>query len=167
MKRALRRLDSVRQQLLKIVTPLDADIFARRPSETEWSVGEIIEHLALVEDRVRGDLAKAVQREPQHLPFLRRLIPTAIVASRVVRVKSPQAVTPKQATNKDEALEQLNHSRSELKLLCEQHGAERLRTVVFKHPFLGPIGGVAAVSFIGYHEQRHLKQIREVLQKIN
>jgi len=28
------------------------------------------------------------------------------------------------------------------------------------------IDGVATVSFVGYHEQRHYKQIREVLRKL-
>lgn len=167
MKRALRRLDSVRQQLLDTVTPLDAATFSKRPSATEWSVADIVEHLSLVEDRVRSDLAKAIEREPQRLPLLRRLVPTSVVASRLVRVRSPQAVTPKATKPKAAGLEQLGRSRAELKALCEQHGEQRLRTAVFKHPFLGPIGGVAAVSFIGYHERRHLKQIREVLRKIS
>lgn len=167
MNRALNRLDTVRQQLLDTVTPLDSATFSRRPSETEWSVADIVEHLSLVEDRVRSDLAKAVEREPQHLPLLRRLIPTSVVALRLVRVKSPRAVTPTETKTKEAGLEQLSRSRAQLKALCDQHGEQRLRTVVFKHPFLGPIGGVAAVSFVGYHERRHLKQIREVLRKIN
>ena len=41
---------------------------------------------------------------------------------------------------------------------------ERFRNLVFTHPFLGEIDGVATVSFIGYHELRHYKQIREVLE---
>ena len=31
---------------------------------------------------------------------------------------------------------------------------------------VGEIDGVATVSFVGYHEHRHFKQIREVLKKI-
>jgi len=39
--------------------------------------------------------------------------------------------------------------------------------VVFKHPFLGEIDGTATISFIGYHELRHYKQIREVIKKLD
>jgi hypothetical protein len=53
-----------------------------------------------------------------------------------------------------------------LKNLCATQGNDRFRQIIFKHPFLGEIDGVAAVSFIGYHELRHYKQIREVLRKL-
>jgi hypothetical protein len=57
-------------------------------------------------------------------------------------------------------------TRNKLKDICATSGHERLRQVIFKHPFLGAISGVATVSFVGYHEQRHLKQIHEVLRKL-
>ncbi len=51
---------------------------------------------------------------------------------------------------------------------CVQPTAEdRLKQVVFKHPFLGEIDGTATISFIGYHELRHYKQIREVIKKLD
>jgi hypothetical protein len=37
---------------------------------------------------------------------------------------------------------------------------------VMQHPFLGKLSGVKAVAFIGYHEQRHRKQIREIIRKV-
>ena len=40
------------------------------------------------------------------------------------------------------------------------------KQMVFKHPFLGEIDGIATVSFVGYHELRHYKQIREVIKKL-
>ncbi len=167
MKRVLRRLDSVHQRLLDTVTPLDADTLQSRPSENEWSIAEIIHHLFLVEERVLNDLEKAVAREPQRVPFLRRFLPTSVVSSRLLRVKSPQAVTPTETPANNQALDELNRARSELKAFCSRHGESRFRTIVFKHPFLGPIDGVATVSFVGYHERRHLRQIREVLRKVN
>jgi hypothetical protein len=38
---------------------------------------------------------------------------------------------------------------------------------IFKHPFFGEIDGTATISFIGYHELRHYKQIREVIKKLD
>ena len=52
----------------------------------EWSVAEIINHLYLVEERVIKDLEKALAREPRKLGLMRRLVPTSIVASRLIRV---------------------------------------------------------------------------------
>jgi hypothetical protein len=63
-------------------------------------------------------------------------------------------------------IENYNATRNKLKELCATHGRQRLKQVIFKHPFLGEIDGSATVSFIGYHEIRHFKQIKEVLKKL-
>jgi hypothetical protein len=36
-----------------------------------------------------------------------------------------------------------------------------------KHPFFGDMDGAAAISMVAFHEQRHLKQIREILKKLS
>jgi hypothetical protein len=166
MQRIITRLDSTHEKLTATVAPLSPEIFSQRPSESEWSVSEILHHLRLVEDRVIKELEKGLAAAPQRLSPLRRLVPTAIVGSRVIKVKAPQAMNPKEAPEKEMSLANYNETRSRLKSLCATHSRNRLQQTVFTHPFLGKISGVAAVSFLGYHEQRHLKQIREVLHKL-
>jgi DinB family protein len=165
MNKILARLDSIREKLLGTVGTLEPEIYSKRPSEGEWSVAEIMHHLALVEARVIKELEGALARPPQRLGVLRRLIPTFIVAVRLVKVKAPGPMNPKDSPDRDEAIANSDRIRSSLKKLCDDYGRERLNEVVFKHPFLGEISGVATVSFLGYHEQRHHKQIREVLKK--
>jgi hypothetical protein len=175
MKRVLKRLDKVHQKLVAAVAPLDESVFMRPPADGGWSVAQILQHLYLVEERVIKDLEKALSRPPRKVSFVRRFVPTSIVSSRLLRVKAPQAVNPEANAGpadvtaipgKDEAVANYNRARNDLKNLCTTHGNDRFRQIVFKHPFLGEIGGVAAVSFVGYHEQRHYKQIREVLGKL-
>ncbi|MGH9873375.1 MAG: DinB family protein [Pyrinomonadaceae bacterium] len=163
MKKALNRLDAIHQKLISTISPLDSNLYAQRPAEGEWSVAEIVHHLCLVEGRVTKELEAAIAREPQRVGFLRRFIPTSIVSLRLIRVKAPKAMNPLDAPARDHALENFERARSSLKTLCAAHSEERFRNLVFKHPFLGEIDGVATISFIGYHEQRHYKQIREVL----
>lgn len=175
MKRVLKRLDRVHEKLTATVAPLDEARFQRQPADGGWSVAQILQHLCLVEERVIKDLEKAVSRPPRKVSFVRRFVPTSIVSSRLVRVKAPQAVNPEAKTEtnevtaipaKDEAIANYNRARNDLKKLCEKQGSERFRQIVFKHPFLGEIDGVATVSFVAYHEQRHYKQIREVLKEL-
>lgn len=166
MKRSLKRLDAVHQKLMDTILPLDFEVFSRRPAENEWSVGEIVQHLYLVEARVVKDLERALAQDPRRISFLKKLIPTSIVASRLVRVKAPKAVNPLEVPEKERAIENYNHARQSLKELCASHGHDRFKELVFRHPFLGDINGPATVAFVGYHEQRHLKQIREVLNKL-
>ena len=166
MQRTLKRLDSTHEKLIATVTPLSAQVFSQRPSENEWSVSEILQHLYLVEERVIKELEKELAGAPQRLGLLRRLVPTAIVSSRMIKVKSPRAVAPTETPEKEKGLADYNQTRTRLKSLCATHGRQRLQQTVFTHPFLGKISGVAAVSFLGYHEQRHLKQIHEVLGRL-
>jgi hypothetical protein len=166
MKKVLKRLDSTHQRLMSAVSPLEPQLYSQRPTEGEWSVGEIVHHLCLVEDRVIKELEGAIARPPQRVGFFRRLIPTSIVSVRAIRVKAPKAMNPLDAPVKEVAVENFDRMRESLKTLCATHGEERFRNLIFKHPRLGNIDGVAAVSFIGYHEQRHYKQIREVLRKL-
>jgi DinB family protein len=166
MKRILARLDATHRKLLETVEPLDDEILTRRPAEGQWSIAEILNHLRLVEERVIKDLCRNLEQPPAKLSGLRRLVPTSIVASRLIRVKAPKAVVPNNPAEKSINIAELNAAREELKELCATHGKEKLRKTVFKHPFLGPITGVAAISFVNYHEQRHFKQIGEVLRKL-
>jgi hypothetical protein len=166
MERTLKRLDSIHEQLVNRVASLEPDVYSKRPAEGEWSVAEIVQHLCLVEARVIKELENGIAREPQRVGFLHRLIPTSIVSLRLVRVKAPKAMNPLDTPDRDLALENFDQTRSMLKTLCATHSVERFRNLVFKHPFLGEIDGVATVSFVGYHEKRHYKQIREVLRKL-
>ena len=166
MNRALKRLDRVHQKLINTIEPLDARVFSQRPSTDEWSVAEVVQHLSLVEARVVKELERAIASAPRKPAFLRRLIPTSIVSLRLIRVKAPKAMNPVVEAGKEECVENYNRARASLKELCALHDRNRFKNLVFKHPFLGEINGVATVSFIGYHEQRHLKQIKEVLQNL-
>lgn len=166
MHRALKRLDSVHQKLISAISALEPNVYSQRPAEGEWSVGEIVHHLCLVEGRVTKELEAAIAREPQRVRFFRRLIPTSIVSMRLIRVKAPKAMNPLDAPEREQAIENFDRTRSNLKTLCAAHEEERFRNLVFTHPFLGEIDGVATISFVGYHELRHYKQIREVLGKL-
>ena len=166
MERVLKRLDSVHKKLLSTVAQLEPSVYSIRPSEDEWSVAEIVHHLCLVEGRIIHELKGAIAREPRRVAFLRRFIPTSIFALRFIRVKSPKGMTPLDPPSRDVALQNFDQVRNGLKELCAEHGTQRFRNIVFKNFLIGEIDGVATVSFVGYHEQRHLQQIRDVLRKL-
>ncbi len=75
MDRMLKRLDATHQKLVATVEPLPSQLFSQRPSETEWSVSEILHHLRLVEDRVIQELEKELAGTPQRLGCCDALFP--------------------------------------------------------------------------------------------
>jgi hypothetical protein len=166
MDRVLRRLDAAHQELIERFAPLEERLFSQSHSEREWSVAEVVHHLCLVEERVIKELEKELAKPPRQLSLLRKLVPTSIVASRLIRVKAPKAMNPVNPPGKNESIANYNAVRTRLKELYSHHGAARLRQTIFNHPFLGEINGLATISFVGYHEVRHYKQICEVLKKL-
>ncbi len=167
MNKILRRLDSIHSKLVDTITPIEDPLFSRSPAEREWSIAEIVHHLCLVEERVIKELETELANPPRRIGFLRRLIPTPIVASRLLHVKAPRGVVPLNPPPRGEVIANYDAARSRLKDLCSTHGRNRLKQVIFRHPFLGEIDGTATISFIGYHELRHYKQIREVIKKLD
>lgn len=159
-------MDSIHAKLLDTITPIEDSLFSRSPADNEWSIAEIVHHLCLVEKVVIKELEKELANPPKRIGLLRKFIPTSIVASRLLRVKAPKGVNPLNPPARAEVLANYDAARSRLKELCSTHGQDRLKHVVFKHPFLGEIDGTATVSFVGYHELRHHKQIREVIKKL-
>jgi hypothetical protein len=66
-----------------------------------------------------------------------------------------------------ELLEKYHQLREKTKKICNEAGQARLGQIRFKHPYFGDMDGAAAVSMVAFHEQRHLKQIREILKKLS
>jgi len=160
-------MDEVHSRLLSAVEPVNAEAFSRRPSEEAWSLAEILHHLSIVEQNVLKALQKEIKAPPRRVGLRGRLMPIRLlVGTRFVRVKAPKFVEPTGAPAKTEAITNFNSVREELKDFAQQHGLERLENLVFKHPVLGPISGVGALSFVSNHERRHSKQIQETIKKL-
>ena len=166
MKGTLKRLDTVHDKLSTAIRTTSPDLFFKRPSDDEWSIAEVVQHLYLAEEHIVKDLRKSLQTGPAKVRFLKKLIPMRIISWRLVRVKAPKAVRPNNPPAMDELLQSYDRVRVDLKQLCVESGADRLKGIKFKHPVLGDIDGMAAISMVGFHEERHYKQIREIMKKL-
>jgi hypothetical protein len=166
MRSRLARLDSIHQSLAKTTSAIAPQLCSVSPGEKEWSVAEVLEHLVLVDERVKSELEKGLQ-SPTKVGLLRKLIPMRFVSWRFFKVKAPRAVCPTTALPVNELMARYDQARTQLKQLCTEYGSQRLKQTTFKHPFLGNIDGLAAISMVAFHEQRHHKQIKEILKKLD
>ena len=166
MKSKIRHLDSVHSLLAHEIANVPPELLSKRPSENEWSIGEVIHHLLLVEQRVLDELEKGLEQPPQRIGLLKNLIPMRLVSWRFVRVSAPKAVMPAGFKNAHESLKSWETCRTRLKQFCASKDPRRVKQTAFRHPFLGNINGLAAISMVAYHEERHYKQIKEILAKI-
>ena len=167
MKSTLKRLDTVHRQLVSTISAVDPALLSKRPAENEWSVAQVVEHLCLVENAVMSYLKSKVDQPPVKVSFLKKLMPMRIVSWRVKPLKAPKLVQPSEnLPPMDELLKKFDAIRADTKDVCLKQGHERLSGISFKHPYFGQMDGAAAVSMVAFHEQRHLKQIREILKKV-
>ena len=168
MKSTLKRLDTVHEQLTTTISAVDPALLVKRPAENEWSVAQVVEHLCLVEGAVTKYLKSKLDQPPVKVSLLKKLLPMRIVSLRVKRLQAPKIVEPaSDLPPVAELLKKYDQLRSQTKELCVQAGKERLSQICMKHPFFGDMDGAAAVSMVAFHEQRHLKQIRDILKKLS
>ena len=166
MKSTLRRLDTVHAELKTTVNGVDPALLSKRPAENEWSVAEVIEHLCLVEGAVMKGIKVKLAQPPVKVSFLKKFFPMRIVSLRMKRLQAPKYVQPaNDLPPMNELLDKFDALRANTKEICIKEGA-RLNQVCLKHPYFGDMDGAAAVSMVAFHEQRHLKQIRETLKKL-
>jgi hypothetical protein len=168
MKSTLKRLDAVHERLVTTVGAVDGELLSKRPAENEWSVAEVVEHLCLVEGAVMGYLRSKLDQPPVKVSFLKKFLPMRIVSLRLKRLQAPKIVQPSSNLPPiDELLKKYDEMRAKTKETCIREGHKRLSNVCFKHPYFGDMDGAAAVSMIAFHEQRHLKQIHQILKKLS
>lgn len=167
MKSTLRRLDAVHAELKSTVNGVDPALLAKRPGENEWSIAEVVDHLCLVEGAVMKGIKAKLAQPPVKVGFLRKFFPMRIVSLRMKRLQAPKYVQPaSDLPPMDELLRKYDAQRATTKEICITEGPERLSQVCLKHPYFGDMDGAAAVSMVAFHEQRHLKQIRDIIKKL-
>lgn len=167
MNNVIAKLDAIHQDLLNLIMPIDEKQFSQRYSPDRWSIAENIHHLYLVETKYVEDFGKAIESKNTGMGPLRRLfqVPGWAAGIRLVRVRAPKIVEPLDAPPKMVVLNNYNRVRAALKEIAQKQGAEGLKNIALKHPFFGLLDGVNVVSFLGYHELRHHKQIAEMIKK--
>jgi uncharacterized damage-inducible protein DinB len=166
----LRHLDATRSTLETTVDAIPASIRETRPAPDRWSVAEVLEHLARVEEQLTrllsAKLAEAKANgllgpEVETSPVVGTLDATHVL-DRSRRITASDRVQPRGEMDSTSAREALDRSRAVLRQLVTVYEGLSLHAFTFPHPVLGVIDGYQWLAFIGTHEVRHANQIREI-----
>jgi hypothetical protein len=161
--------DRARSDLKELVSDVTESEAVARPPGEKWSVAQIVEHIASVNDgtfRVcRKLLGKA--EEAGSLPSERLNVSDEFLSRWVeideTKVEAPERVHPAGTVSIVDSLAKLDENRREmgqLKPLFERVDGDKAK---FPHPFFGEISAVEWLIMAGGHETRHTKQIRKIL----
>ncbi|HKR02919.1 MAG TPA: DinB family protein [Pyrinomonadaceae bacterium] len=165
-------IDATRERLSQRVEGLSEEQALARPGADAWTVKEIMEHLAIIENRllsmmkmmlakVEGAAAAAGGGGPVKMkPFT---LDHHIERSLREKYNAPEAVRPSGTVSLADSLANLARSREELRSLRPRIEATSLSVATYPHPAFGPLDFYEWLAFVGHHEARHLRQIESML----
>jgi glutamate/tyrosine decarboxylase-like PLP-dependent enzyme/uncharacterized damage-inducible protein DinB len=170
LRGVLAELLSARARLLQDVRSLTQAELDRSPAEGQWSVGEVLHHLQLIERSVTRVAAKQLERaarasigpDPRTDSVLRSLDEFDVEGS-AQKVSSPQGFIPRPGLPRQELLDGLASSREALLAQVQAAQPYDLSRLVFPHPVLGKINLYQWLLYVAQHELRHLHQIERAL----
>lgn len=158
-------LDEKRKELLDFVDQVPEQQASVKPEEDRWSILEVLEHLYLMEQLIVYQINQALKQGDTQQATEKPIHKTT---NRDYKVEAPEAVRPKgEFKTLDQAKEGLKKTREATLFLIHNKEQETLQNRVFPHPAFGDMNLEQWVEFIGWHELRHLDQMKEVKAHIH
>ena len=158
-----------RQSLLKHVDGLSDAQLSYKPDDGEWSLNDILHHLALT-DEANGKLTSRALKHAQERNAPPDPTPDesalhcldAAVGSLNTRAQAPDFVRPKSHLSAPESLARLAASRERMLQSIEQLCVYDLTQLKYPHPVLGELDMYQWILIAGGHEGRHVAQIKRI-----
>jgi hypothetical protein len=138
-----------------------------KPRPEQWSAGELVAHLVMVERAVVGGADRISQEIPKHIPYLKRFhFPLWLVERRLIRRKTPIPLDPGLIGSKEEMMAELRAVRERTLAFLEETKGRDLTVYRWPHAFLGMLNVYEWFEMIAAHEQRHAKQMKEIVKHL-
>jgi hypothetical protein len=164
----LAHLDGQHAELGRAVDAVPLAWRTRRPAADRWSVANVLEHLAIVEARVVGGLsagfaeARAAVLPPSPDTSVVRQADVARYLNRERRIVSSAASQPQGDLAAEDAWAALDRARDTTRALVIETDGLAVEAVVLPHPIFGPLDFYQWIVFLGGHEGRHVRQVRDI-----
>jgi len=169
IKEVVDALDSRRAELTRAVNEVPTSVRNRRPSEDRWSVAEVLEHLALVEENIPPMLRRLIADQRNNglgaesdSTSVAETFDLAFVLDRSKKRVAREAMQPRSGDDAAAAWTRLERARHMTQEILREVDGMALCEVSAPHPALGALNGYQWFLFLAAHEGRHAAQIREI-----
>jgi hypothetical protein len=166
LKEIADEIENARSELVHMVADVTEAAIALRADPSQWSIGEILHHLFLIESQVTTLLEKQIKRAKDRgigadgsTESLIHSLDHFTIETVGEKITAPQSVIPARDVTKNELLALLSDSRSKLREAIREADAIDLSRMQFPHPVLGRIDMYQWILYVGKHERRHIAQI--------
>lgn len=133
-----------------------------KPAEARWSAAEIVEHLAIVEERFLMTVQRAPKEGPGPAESPLIHLDEAGLLNRAERIIATDANLPPGTLDAEAAWRRLDDLRTQLEHELIARDDIDLSSVTRDHPRFGPLNIYQWIFFAGAHEGRHALQMQEV-----
>jgi hypothetical protein len=162
-EKAIRYLTETRKGVEDSVKGLTDAQWKYKPAPDRWSIAEVVEHLAVIEDIIKTVFARlpegpAPASDRETPKFDADLV--FKTADRSHKFEAPPQARPIARWTPAGALEHFQKAREETTELIRNTPGVRAHTVV--HPVFGPLDGYQWIMAVAAHSARHTEQILEV-----
>jgi hypothetical protein len=168
----VRYADDRRAELESAAGRLPYERWSERPAADCWSVAQVFDHLHLSESGIARLLAKRIARakeaglglEQSDESMMRSLDWFPIIDG--PKRQAPEIVVPRAEARAPEVHDALRRSRADLHAALRSGEGLALGEVTATHPVLGVINVYQWVLFVGQHEERHTRQVAEIVRRL-
>ncbi len=162
----------VRTGFLEIVGTVTDDEANALPDGEPWSIGYVVEHVAIVNGGMAGICGKLIEKArsngagaSQSLAISDKFYEyIGMMATR--KAEAPERVRPTGGVTLAESKERLAGGAAAFESLREGFEQLDLSGPTFPHPYFGDLTAVEWFALSGLHERRHVEQIERILAKI-
>lgn len=163
-KKGLAQLERTRTGVLEATKGLSEAQWKFKPGPDRWSVAEIVEHIAVVEEFLLENTSQKVMKAPagkadRDYARTDEFVLKAI-ADRTQKVQAPEPVVPKGRWEPREALDRFLKTRE--RTVAFLKSTPDLREHVTDSPLGQPLDAFQWLLYMSAHSERHTKQILEV-----
>lgn len=156
------RLKETRDELLGTLSGLSEDQINNRKDPNSWSISQVCQHLIKTEELYVAVIKRGLKSKEDS--FIENK-PLEFLLDRSKKIEAPDIAKPtNEILEYQEIIEKLNNSREKLiELLNTVEDPSLLSRRHFIHPVFKEMLLIEWVKSLYLHEQRHIKQIREII----
>jgi len=140
---------------------------AFRPADDEWTIGEIVEHVNIVNGgflRITHKLLRQAEADPKPAPADLNLGGVIVNENgeQAPKFQAPETVRPKGGVAIADAVAGIQKTIAGFAEIQSRLAAVDLSEQKFPHPVAGPLNGYQWLILLAEHSNRHLGQIERV-----
>ncbi len=159
--------DKIRETTKQLVAFLTDEQKTILPDGEKWTIAEIVEHIAIVQDgmaKISAKLltqAQAAGKSSDGAARLSENFRAKAAEAATLKFEAPDRVRPSGNQSVEESLQKMDAARDELEKLRPLFESVECSDFMFPHPFMGDLTAHEWLALVGGHEARHLRQIEK------